>query len=200
MSNEYNNGLKDGYDDGIEESEMGILTKEEIRKMIEEEGLVEDFIDLGVQLQPVGIDLTTKQICVFRRTPIGVIDFDNSKRTLPKTKAIGFGLLEPGIYLLNLNEKVNLPNNIYAFGLPRSSLLRCGAGILSAVWDPGYCGHGQVMLEVNRRICIKKNAKVFQLKFYRCKKTEKYSGIYNETKPDMTSWDNPGSVYLKEKK
>ena len=74
MSNEYNNGLKDGYDDGIEESEEGILTKEEIRKMIEEEGLVEDFIDLDVQLQPAGIDLTIKQICVLKKMQ----DFTNS--------------------------------------------------------------------------------------------------------------------------
>ena len=180
MSNEYNNGLKDGYDDGIEESGEGILTKEEIRKMIEEEGLVEDFIDLGVQLQPVGIDLTTKQICVFRRRTNGVIDFDNSKRTLPKTKIIDFGVLEPGIYLLDLNERVNLPNNIYAFGLPRSTLLRCGGEILSAPWDPGYSGHGQVLLKLNLPVCIEKDARLYQLMFFRCKGTERYMGVYNE--------------------
>ena len=159
-----------------------ILVKEEIREMILKNKLVEDYIDLDQQLQQVGMDLTVKNISKFREEDVGVIDFDNSSRSIPSTDTVDFGVLEPGIYLLNLNEKVNLPDDIYATGLPRSSLLRCGVGILSAVWDPGYCGHGQVMLEVNIRICIKKNAKVFQLKFYRCQKTEKYSGIYNETR------------------
>lgn len=157
-----------------------ILTKNELKEKILNEGLITDYIDLGVQLQPVGIDLTTKQICVFRRCTIGVIDFDNSKRTLPKTKVIDFGLLEPGIYLINLNEKVNLPNNIYAFGLPRSTLLRCGGEILSAPWDPGYSGRGQVLLKLNLPVCIEKDARLYQLMFFRCKETEKYIGVYNE--------------------
>ena len=88
--------------------------------------------------------------------------------------------LSRGTYLIDFNEKVNLPNDMYAVGMSRSSLLRCGCSIASAVWDPGYHGYGQAKLDVGNPIVIIKNARIFQLQFFRCENTESYDGIYNE--------------------
>lgn len=177
------------------------LNKEEIRKLIEEEGMVEDYIDLDMQLQPAGIDLTVDNISRFATRNYlkpcreGCVDFDNSKREIPKTLKLGyyttfyvdsygntkrFYFIKPGSYKIEFNEKINLPKNIVGIGRTRSTLLRCGATISSGVWDPGYSGHGQVLLTVGAPLKIYKNARVFQLQFMRCNSTEKYDGIYQE--------------------
>ncbi|PKP54604.1 MAG: dCTP deaminase [Candidatus Altiarchaeales archaeon HGW-Altiarchaeales-3] len=42
--------------------------------------------------------------------------------------------------LLETIEKVNMPNDLLARILNRSSLFRCGCTLATAVVDPGYCG------------------------------------------------------------
>jgi dUTP pyrophosphatase len=124
------------------------------------------------QVQPAGCDLTLREAHSIDEA--GEVDFDNSKRKISKTTKIEFdsgGLLrlKQGCYKIVYNEYVNIPLDCAAFGYPRSSLLRCGADVRCAVWDPGY--HG---------IVLHKNAKVMQLVFVRLEgKAEKgYEGQY----------------------
>ena len=50
-------------------------------------------------------------------------------------------MLAPGEYvLIETIEKVNMPENLIARVLNRSSLFRCGCSLFTAVVDPGYCG------------------------------------------------------------
>ena len=56
--------------------------------------------------------------------------------------------LLPGCYLVTYSEVVNLLKNIMALATPRSSLLRCGVSIHSAVWDAGYSGRSQSLMVV----------------------------------------------------
>lgn len=69
-----------------------------------------------------------------------------------------------------------------AMALPRSSLLRCGATLDTAVWDPGYNGRSQSLLVVHNPhgIRIKKNARLMQLIFICMREVahKAYSGIY----------------------
>jgi dUTP pyrophosphatase len=68
-----------------------------------------------------------------------------------------------------------------ALARPRSSLLRCGVNIGTAVWDAGYSGRSQsLMLVYNPRgFRIQKNARVAQLIFMPLTtETEGYSGKY----------------------
>jgi dUTP pyrophosphatase len=60
----------------------------------------------------------------------------------------GWLQLEPGPYLVTFNEIVNLPLDVMALGRPRSSLLRSGVSIHTAVWDAGYHGRSQALLVV----------------------------------------------------
>jgi len=121
------------------------------------------------QLQPAGVDLTVKEVHAFEDA--GEIDFDNSKRRLPATKKLewkeGKLHLAAGPYKIIYNEYVFIPIDCAAFGYPRSSLLRCGADIRCAVWDPGYHGRSESLLVVNNPhgMTLHEKAKVMQLVF-----------------------------------
>ena len=95
----------------------------------------------------------------------------------------GLGAIEliPGTYLITYNEIVHLPKNIMALGRPRSSLLRCGVTIGTAVWDAGYEGRSQSLLVVynSRGVRLEKNARIMQLVFLELTgSSEGYNGIY----------------------
>ena len=131
----------------------------EIRRYIEELVNEED------QVQPGGVDLTILKISTFEEE--GEIGFAHKK--LPKTKEIkpinGYWKLPPGPYKITYNEIVKIPENAIGICLPRSSLLRMGATIFSAVWDPGYMGRGEGLLVVfnPNGIRIQERAKIAQL-------------------------------------
>jgi dUTP pyrophosphatase len=120
------------------------------------------------QIQPAGIDLTVDQIERFIGE--GYISIDNSDRTLPNTEQIipdenGVFYVPPGGYQVRYNESVHVPLDAAGLVLPRSSLMRCGATIHSALWDPGYSGRGIAMMTVTHPLRIQKNARVAQIIF-----------------------------------
>ncbi|VVC00767.1 Deoxyuridine 5'-triphosphate nucleotidohydrolase [uncultured archaeon] len=123
------------------------------------------------QVQPCGIDMTVKEVHEFKDA--GAIDFDNSKRKISSTKKLDFkeGVLhlKQGAYKIVYNEYVSIPMDCAAFGYPRSSLLRCGADMHCAVWDPGYHGRSESLLVVSNPhgITLHEKAKVLQLVFVR---------------------------------
>ena len=132
---------------------------------------IKDAVGEG-QLQPCGVDMTLKEVHAL--SDGGEIDFDNSKRKISKSAALAFDAdgklhLARGCYKIIYNEYVSVPLDACAFGFPRSSLLRCGADIRCAVWDPGYHGRSESLLVVNSQhgITLHKNAKVCQLVFLR---------------------------------
>ena len=121
----------------------------------------------------------------------GVLDFDNSNRKIPSNKEMEFDKsdfikLEKGTYKIRFNETVHLPSNIAAMAKPRSSLLRMGATIYSALWDPGFEGKSESMLVVENKkgIKLKKNAKLMQFVFFQLdKKSDRlYNGVYKNIK------------------
>ena len=161
-----------------------MLNRSEILKYINDDKMIDEYVDLSTQLQPNGFDITVKDISLYMGA--GTVDFDNTNRELPKYSNITSHYtyhLQCGSYLIDYNEKFSIPNNLIALGYTRSTLLRCGAFIMSAVWDSGFHGYGQGMLSVsnNYGINIQKNARVLQLIFIE-KKDDKsiYDGKYNE--------------------
>ncbi len=136
------------------------------------------------QFQPCGFDFTLKEIFVY--TSAGVIDFDNSARKISTVEPIPFlngeVRLKQGAYKIVYGEYVKIPKDAAAFVYPRSSLLRCGATVESAVWDPGYEGRGEAMLVVHNSfgITLKQHAKVAQMVFVKLSEATNtlYSGQY----------------------
>ena len=145
-----------------------ILNKSEILRCITEKNMISDYIDISIQAQSNGFDLTVKNISLYYGS--GTIDFDNTKRGMPEYIAIQnweLHHLEFGAYLIDFNERLKIPNDIIALGYTRSSLLRMGVNIPSAVFDAGFKGYPQSMLVVNNKhgLNIHKNARVLQLIF-----------------------------------
>lgn len=146
---------------------------------------LESFADREIQEQICGVDLTARSIERFVSS--GSIDLDNSERRIAPTEAVqfdedGWASLGQGAYLVTFNEIVRVPVDMMAFALPRSSLLRCGATLETAVWDPGYSGRSQSLLLVHNPhgIRIKRNARLIQLVFITMKSAAEraYSGAY----------------------
>ena len=164
---------------------MSVLIDNDIRRLLQQDPpLVEGFIDLDTQVQTNGFELTLRDVSVIQSS--GRIAFDNSRRVLSDVSPLdfdGLGAIElmSGTYLVTYNEIVHLPKNIMALGRPRSSLLRCGVTIGTAVWDAGYEGRSQSLLVVynSRGIRLEKNARITQLVFMELTDaTGGYDGIY----------------------
>lgn len=165
------------------------ITGERLQKAVDE-GLVQNLIHAETQVQPNGVDLTVKEIHEYSGP--GKLDFSNSEREIPETEKIkpvkkdeeddyGWYDLEPGVYKVVMNEKVDIPNNLVGVAFPRSSLLRMGATTENAYWDAGYSGGGAFMLKVenDEGIHIKENARINQIGFVEVDEAEDgYDGIY----------------------
>lgn len=151
----------------------------------EAQGFVESMINPKEQTQMCGVEMTLLRIDRF--ISAGSMAFDNKERTLPEMEEIefeesGWVELKPGAYLVTFNEIVNIPQDMAALARPRSSILRSGATLETALWDPGYRGRSQSLLIVYNPngLWLKKNARLMQLVFFRLEKeAEKgYNGRY----------------------
>ncbi len=120
-----------------------------------------------LQIQPAGFDMTVSKIFSFSSS--GLIGLE-SKR-LSDTREIvpveGYWRLGQGGYKIRFNEIVSVPLDHAGLCLPRSSLLRMGATINCALWDPGYYGRGEALLTVYnpQGIIIEVGARIAQMVF-----------------------------------
>ncbi len=153
--------------------------------MIEQEPpLVEGWLDLDKQVQANGFDLTLREVAVPQS--MGSIPAAGGQRVISDLSPLAFDGLDSmelvaGIYIITYNEIVHLPKNIMALGRPRSSLLRCGVTVGTAVWDAGYEGRSQSLLVVYnyRGFRVQKNARITQLVFFTLTgESEGYNGVY----------------------
>ncbi|MBI3743598.1 MAG: deoxyuridine 5'-triphosphate nucleotidohydrolase, partial [Chloroflexi bacterium] len=69
-----------------------------------------------------------------------------------------------------------------ALGRTRSSLLRCGAALHTAVWDAGYSGRSESLMVVYNPagFTLEHNARIMQLVFFALAQEvhEGYRGVY----------------------
>ena len=163
-----------------------MLNNKIIRKLIEEQSLVTEYLDLDKQLQPSGFDLSMESVEEFLGG--GAVDFSNKERVIAETRTVepdedGWIHLKKGVYKVIYNEVVKMPLNVAAIARTRSTLLRNGAEVGTAVWDPGYEGRSSSMLTVHNPhgLRLKKDARVAQLIFFETGDVEKgYSGVYQK--------------------
>lgn len=87
-----------------------------------------------------------------------------------------------GQYLVTFNETVSVPVDMCAFLWPRSTLLRMGASLQTAVWDAGYSGIGSSLILVTNPngVYIERGARIGQLVFHQLEdETDRpYAGQY----------------------
>ena len=162
-----------------------ILSKPDIQRLLRQEPpLIEDYINLEEQVQPNGIDLTLREVSMLQSS--GKIAVKDKQRLVSDVAPLVFdGLnfidLMPGAYIITYNEIIHLPKNVMALATPRSSLLRCGVTINTAVWDAGYSGRSQSLMVVYnpQGFRLQRNARIVQLVFLQLnQETEGYRGVY----------------------
>ncbi|MBI2866033.1 MAG: deoxyuridine 5'-triphosphate nucleotidohydrolase [Chloroflexi bacterium] len=131
--------------------------------------LVEGLNSPQEQVQPNGIDLTVREVALFS----GPGRLSPTQRVLSSLSPLtfdGLGVLElmPGPYLVTFNEVVHLPKDIMALGRTRSTLLRCGVALHTAVWDAGYSGRSQSLMMVYHPYGFRlaRDSRVMQLVFF----------------------------------
>ncbi len=164
---------------------MRTLVREELFTYLKQDPpLVEGLLDPEIQVQPHGIDLSVAEIR--RILAPGRIGFDSDHTLLPPGDPVPFTLspeeagvpsgpgggrwafLAPGAYRIRLAEWVHLPTDVYALARPRSSLLRMGVHVGTALWDAGYSGRGEALIVVHnpKGIYMAHRARVLQLVFF----------------------------------
>lgn len=178
----------------------GVLSREQILALIKAEPpLIEDFIDLEAQLQPNGFDLSLETVSRF--TGPGTVARDNRDRRLPGIESLAFDhneqvYLTPGSYLVRFNERVNLPADVMAYARPRSSMLRAGVALHTAVWDAGYSGQGVSLLVIYNPhgFRLQHDARIGQLVFHRLEQptSDGYQGAYQGESGDRKPDAQPG--------
>jgi len=104
------------------------------------------------KVQQVGMDLTTSEDVVLRKCE-----------------------WKPVV----LNEILQLPSDVFALLISRSTFFRNGIIIMSGVVDPGYMGRPVVtVFSFRDETVIRKNTRVVQAIFFKCDAASLYRGQY----------------------
>jgi dUTP pyrophosphatase len=136
---------------------------------IQRRGIVAlDERSVAAHVQPNGIDLSLDAI--WQVDDAGALGARAADRRLPARAEVPFDAdgwvqLGPGSYGLRYGEQVTLPVDCGALCFPRSSLLRMGLHVPTAVWDAGYDGRGEGLLVVlnPHGVRLQRGARIAQL-------------------------------------
>ena len=166
--------------------EAGVLSRQDIEALLDGvPPLLTGLPDREAQIQPNGVDITLESVSRFRGP--GFIGRSNEERVLPQTEILAFEpdgtlYLAPGAYQVRFNEAVHLPASLMAYARPRSSLLRSGVALHTAVWDAGYSGRGVSLMVVYHPagFRVARDARICQLVFHRLMSAtvDGYRGAY----------------------
>jgi dUTP pyrophosphatase len=135
------------------------------------------------QVQPNGVDLTLGT--VYEQVEPGHIGREGKtvgeRRELDTVEGetgVATYRLEPGGYVVQYAERIRIPEEHVGFLYPRSSLLRNSCMLDTAVWDAGYEGRGEGLLEVHHEIELEQGARIAQLVLAAADHEGTYDGSY----------------------
>ncbi|ERH08683.1 MAG: deoxycytidine deaminase [halophilic archaeon J07HX64] len=130
------------------------------------------------QVQPNGVDLTLS--AVFEQVSPGRVRRDD--KTIgdrrERDPEDGVYRLDPGGYIVRYGEHICIPPDHVGFLYPRSSLLRNSCMLDTAVWDAGYEGRGEGLLEVHHTVELERDARIAQLVLAVAAHETEYDGSY----------------------
>lgn len=156
-----------------------IISVEELKKYITcEFGIEKD------QIQVNGIDLRLNK--VYQPISFGTVlskevKVPPYKEIIPESiEGMQVFALSEGYYIIEFFETIEVPSNAIGICFPRSSLLRMGCDIRTALWDSGYKGKSRALMLVYNKTLIERGARIAQIIFIRTEKevTSSYSGRY----------------------
>ena len=148
--------------------------------MFESGAYVADHVEplAAEQVQPNGVDLTVG--AAFEQTAPGRVSTDG-KRVGERAELDpegGYYRLDPGGYVVRYGERLRVPDDHVGFVYPRSTLLRNSCMLNTAVWDAGYEGRGEGLLQVHRPVELEPGARVAQFVLARADHEGRYDGSY----------------------
>jgi len=131
------------------------------------------------QVQPNGVDLTLDT--VFEQVSPGRIGTDGKEIGERESVETDDGVyrLQPGGYVVRYADRIRIPEGHIGFLYPRSSLLRNSCMLDTAVWDAGYEGRGEGLLEVYHDIELEAGARIAQLVLAEADHESTYDGSYH---------------------
>ena len=144
------------------------------------------------QVQPNGVDLTLEAVLEQRdpgrvgrggkevgarqrRRADPVVEGDSIDRVVDRNDAY---YLPAGGYVVRYAEIVSVPEDHVGFIYPRSSLMRNSCMLNTAVWDAGYEGKGEGLLQVHHDIEIETGARIAQFVLAEADAEGAYDGSY----------------------
>jgi dUTP pyrophosphatase len=146
------------------------------------------------QVQPNGVDLTLE--AVYEQREPGRIGRDGkevgTRHRRPADPVVeGSSIdevteqndtyyLPPGGYVVQYAEIVSVPEDHIGFIYPRSSLMRNSCMLNTAVWDAGYEGKGEGLLQVHHDIEIETGARIAQFVLAEAEGEATYDGSYQK--------------------
>ncbi|MFC6951856.1 deoxyuridine 5'-triphosphate nucleotidohydrolase [Halorubellus litoreus] len=146
------------------------------------------------QHQPNGVDLTLE--AVFEQREPGRIgregkEIGERQAREPETVGESAGetdveasddagtyYLEEGSYVVRYGETISIPEGHVGFVYPRSSLMRNSCMLNTAVWDAGYTGKGEGLLQVHHDVELVEGARIAQLVLAEAEHDGEYDGTY----------------------
>jgi dUTP pyrophosphatase len=145
--------------------------------------------EVAEHVQPNGVDLSLDAVWRFRGA--GTLGAASGDRQLPEREELAFdgdGWLDlgPATYGIRYAEAVQMPTDCGGLCFPRSSLLRMGLTVPTAVWDAGYGGRGEGLLLVTNPhgVRLQRGARIAQLVVFRLTQhTRRYAGHYQGENP-----------------
>ena len=136
------------------------------------------------QVQPNGVDLRLG--AVFEQVEPGRVGTDG--KTVGDRREVadddGVYRLDPGGYVVAYADTVRIPEDHVGFLYPRSSLLRNSCMLDTAVWDAGYEGQGEGLLEAYHAVELEAGARVAQLVLAEAAHAGTYEGSYQGERLD----------------
>ena len=160
---------------------MTILAEKELRK------IYADFDD--EQFTPNGVDLRLKAVYLPENISRGVFGITKGQKVIPQLIEIpaldDAYILNPGKkYFINCGH-IDIPKDCAQFYYPRSTLMRAGLELYSAVGDAGYSGDLIFAVKVSgvASLVIEKNERVVQAITHKLTSgTDGYNGDYQNNK------------------
>ncbi|QIB75873.1 deoxyuridine 5'-triphosphate nucleotidohydrolase [Halogeometricum borinquense] len=132
------------------------------------------------QVQPNGVDLTLDSL--YEQVSPGRLGVDGKeigdRESVSADSDDGSYVLPPGGYILQYAETIHIPEGHVGFLYPRSSLMRNSCMLNTAVWDAGYEGKGEGLLQVHHDIELEPGARIAQLVLARGNHDGVYDGSY----------------------
>ncbi|WP_435183248.1 deoxyuridine 5'-triphosphate nucleotidohydrolase [Halobellus sp. EA9] len=150
------------------------------------------------QVQPNGVDLTLGDVLepaapgyvgregktVGARESISPVDDGDVDADDDVASGADVFALDPGGYILQYAETIAIPDGHVGFLYPRSTLMRNSCMLNTAVWDAGYEGRGEGLLQVHHPVRLERGARVAQLVLAEAAHEGVYDGDYQRERLD----------------